>query len=130
MHKIDSVVVKETKYIAFFILMLSLIMQTAFLVLGDWDISVLLGNVFSGVAAILNFLWMGITVQRAVVKDENDAKTTMRTSQALRTLFLFVVLAIGIAVPFFDTVATIIPLFFPRVAIALRPLIDKIRKAE
>ena len=46
----------------------------------------------------------------------------------LRLLLLFVVVAVGAAAPCFHTLAVIIPLFFPRVAIAVRPLMDKRNK--
>ena len=76
-------------------------------------------------AAILNFLFMGITVQKAIRKEEKDARTAMRASQALRTLFLFVVLALGVLLDCFNTVAVIVPLFFPRIAVSVRPLFTK-----
>ena len=81
MKKIDAVVIKETKYIGLWTLVLSLLMQAVFLVIGRWDYTVLLGNLLSGAAAILNFLLMGITVQRALGKEEAEAKTFIKMSQ-------------------------------------------------
>ena len=66
---------------------------------------------------------MGLTVQKAVEKDESDAKKLMKSSSSIRTAVLFVVLAIGVALPWFNTVAVIVPVFFPRIAIMLRPFI-------
>ena len=54
--------------------------------------------------------------------DKKEDKKTIRTSQSIRTFFVFVMVVIGVTVPSFSIIATIIPLFFPRVAIALRPL--------
>ena len=125
MIKVNDVVIKETKYIAYFVLLFSVIMQSVFLVLQKWDYTVLLGNLLSGVAVVLNFLFMGITVQKAVEKDEKDAKNAMKASQSLRTLFLFAVAVVGASVPVFNIWATLIPLVFPRIAIALRPLFDR-----
>ena len=125
MIKVNDVVKKETKYIAYFVLLFSVIMQSAFLVLQKWDYTVLLGNLLSGVAVVLNFLFMGITVQKAVEKDEKDARNAMKASQSLRTVFLFVVAVIGAAVPVFNIWATLIPLIFPRIAVSLRPLFDR-----
>lgn len=121
-QRVDSIVLRETRYIAIFVCILSILMQIVFVAIGAWDYTVFLGNLISACAAIFNFLWMGITVQKAVEKDENGAKNTMRTSQALRTLFLFVILALGVLLDCFNMAAVIIPLFFPRLAIALRPL--------
>ena len=125
MIKVNDVVKKETKYIAYFVLLFSVIMQSVFLVLQKWDYTVLLGNLLSGVAVVLNFLFMGITVQKAVEKDEKDARNAMKASQSLRTVFLFVVAVIGAAVPVFNIWATLIPLIFPRIAVSLRPLFDR-----
>ena len=40
-------------------------------------------------------------------------------------LGLFVVAVIGVVLPCFDSLAVLIPLLFPRVAIAIRPLWDR-----
>lgn len=125
MIKVNDVVKKETKYIAYFVLLFSVIMQSVFLVLQKWDYTVFLGNLLSGVAVVLNFLFMGITVQKAVEKDEKDARNAMKASQSLRTVFLFVVAVLGAAVPVFNIWATLIPLIFPRIAVSLRPLFDR-----
>ena len=58
MKKIDPVVIKETKYIAYFVIILSIAMEAVFLILRKWDVTVLLGNILSASAAVLNFLFM------------------------------------------------------------------------
>jgi len=125
MKKIDATVLKETKYIACSILLLSILMQAIFLIIGKWDYRVLLGNFLSGGAGILNFFIMGITVQNALLKEEKDAKNAIKISQLYRNFFIAVILIIGLTVPCFNKVTTIIPLFFTRIAIAFRPLLDK-----
>lgn len=125
MKKIDPTVLKETKYMAVWILILSAFLQAGFLMLRMWDYTVLLGNALSGLAGVANFLLMGITVQKAVLKDEKDAKTAMQVSLLYRSLMLLVVTVLGVVLPVFHMWAVIIPLFFPRVAIAFRPLFDK-----
>lgn len=121
--KIDKTVKKETGYIALWTLVFSVLMQAVFLVVRHWDYTVLLGNLLSGVLGVCNFLLMGLAVQRAVEQDEKDAKTTMRASQSLRTFLLFAVAAVGVLLPCFHTVAVLVPLFFPRLAIAIRPIV-------
>ena len=66
MKKIDSAVLRETRYIALFVLALSVIMQAVFLLIGRWDKTVLFGNLFIGFAVVLNFFLMGLFVQKAV----------------------------------------------------------------
>lgn len=125
MRKIDATVIKETKYISLCVLVLSVLMQSVFLVIGKWDYTVLLGNVLSGSAAVLNFFLMGITIQNALEKDEKGAKDSMKLSQTYRFLFLTIVIIIGAVLSCFNIWAVIIPMLFPRIAIAFRPLFDK-----
>ena len=68
MKQIDPTVRRETKYILLWVLVLSALLQAVFLVLGQWDIKVLLGNALSGAAVVLNFFFMGLTVQKALEK--------------------------------------------------------------
>lgn len=127
MKKIDAVVLKETKYIAFFEVVFSLCLQSVFLIIGKWDYTVLLGNLLGGISAVLNFLFMGITIQNAVEKEEKEAKTAMKVSSTYRNLFILIITVIGIVLKCFNTVSVIVPLFFPRIAIAIKPLVDKKR---
>ena len=128
MKQVNDTVKKETTYIAMCLLIGSLLLQAVFLLVGKWDYKVLCGNLLSGFASILNFFLMGLTVQKAVEKDEKAAASYIRTSQTLRLFMMFVFLAVGLLLPCFNIWAVVIPLFFPRVAIAFRPLLDKSRK--
>lgn len=125
MKKIDSTVLRETRYIAAFVLIFSLLMQSVFLIAGLWNYKVLLGNILGFAAAVGNFLLMGITIQSAVEKEEKDAKNLIKLSQSMRLLMMFGIALIGYLIPVFDTVAVIIPYLFPRIAIALKPLFMK-----
>lgn len=125
MKKIDAVVFKETKYISLWVVVLSALMQAVFLVIGKWDYTVILGNVLSGITVVLNFFLMCITIQNALEKDEKDARNAMKLSQTYRFLFLVVVVAVGVALSCFNTWAVVLPLLFPRIAIAFRALFDK-----
>ena len=125
MIKIDPTVKKETIFIACGILILSVLMQAVFLILNKWDYTVLLGNLLSGGASLLNFFLLGLTVQKAVAKSEDDAKKVMQVSRLYRMFFMVVVAVIGVAAPIFSIWAVIIPMFFTRIVIAFRPLLDK-----
>ena len=125
MNTIDPIVLKETKYILLWELILSILMQAVFLVIGEWDYTVLLGNILSASAAVLNFFLMGVSIQKALEKDENDAKKTVKLSQSYRFLFLIVVLIVGVSVSCFNLWAVLIPMLFPRIAIVFRPYFDR-----
>ena len=123
-NKIDKVVWKEVSFIAIWMLIFSGIMEAVFLVIGKWDYTVLLGNLLSGIIGILNFLLLGMTVQKAVSSDdEKYAKNLMRTSQSLRLLMMGVVIGLGAILDCFNIWATIIPVFFPRIAMVIRSII-------
>lgn len=123
--KLDKTVLRETKYIAVWVAVLGVMMQAVFALFGAWNYTVLLGNLLSGTASVLNFLFMGITVQKAVTKEPDAAKSTMKVSQLYRMLFLLVVVIVGVVLPCFDRWSVILPLFFPRIAIAFHPLFEK-----
>ena len=125
MKKFDATVRKETMYIAIWVFLLSILTQAVFLVIGKWDYTVLLGNLLSGVAVTFNFLLIGLTVQRALQKEEKDAKNFMKLSQTYRFLFLAIVLILGAVLPCFSIWTVTIPLLFPRIAIAFRQFFDK-----
>ena len=129
MKKIDSAVLRETRYIALFVLALSVIMQTVFLLIGRWDKTVLFGNLFIGFAVVLNFFLMGLFVQKAVALEPKEAKKTVQTSMALRNVMMFAFLATAVLLPkAFNIWASLIPVVFPRIAIAFAPLFGKKEK--
>lgn len=123
--KIDKVVLKETKYIATFAAIFSVLMQAVFLIIGKWDYTVLLGNLWGAAVAVGNFFVMGLYVQKAVSQEEKEAKQTIKASQSMRFAAMVLLTGIGVVTPFFNWIAVVVPLVFPSVAIYLRPIVDK-----
>ena len=123
--KIDKTVIKETKYIASFVMIFSVLMQAVFLIISKWDYTVLLGNIYGAAMAIGNFFVMGLCVQKAVAKEEKDAKQTIKASQSMRFAALVLLCGIGVAISVFNWITVVVPLLFPSFAIYLRPLFDK-----
>ncbi len=123
---IDKVVIKETRYMAVGVILFSAVMQAIFLVIGQWNVAVLWGNMLGAAVAVFNFLLMGLALQRAVQQKEKDAKQVMAASQLLRLLIVFVAVVLGCVSGVFNTWTVILPLFFPRVIVLLCPLRDKI----
>ena len=119
---VDKVVLKETRFIAIFVLLGSLLMQAVYLVIGQWDYTVLLGNLLGAAVAVGNFFLMGLTVQKCLTMSPDDAKKRMKLSQQGRLLMMLVVCMIGAAVLFCNTIAVLIPLLFPRVGVTVRGL--------
>ena len=123
--KIDKVVLKETKYIATFAAIFSVLMQAVFLIIGKWDYTLLLGNLWGAAVAVGNFFVMGLYVQKAVSQEEKEAKQTIKASQSMRFAAMVLLTGIGVVTPFFNWIAVVVPLVFPSVAIYLRPIVDK-----
>jgi len=123
--KLNETVRREVIYISVWVAIMSAVMEAIFLIIGKWDYTVLLGNLLSAFAAILNFLLMGISVQIAVSKDEKGARNVVKLSQSLRNLMLFAFAALGVLLPCFNTWSSIIPLLFPSIAVLLRKFLNK-----
>ena len=123
--KVDPTVLKETRYIAVTVLILSVLMQAVFLVIGQWDYTVLLGNLYGALVAVGNFFLMGLTVQVCLAMEPDEAKKRMKLSQQGRMLMLLVLCVIGGVLPFLHTIAVLIPQLFPRVGVTIRGLTMK-----
>ncbi len=138
MKKIDPIVLKETGFIALVSLILSVFMQAVFLIVSsatswDWDYTVLLGNLLGYIASVGNFFLMGLTIQKALGKEQKDAANIIRLSQMGRLFMMFIIALIAYllneyAFPCFNIIAVIIPYIFPRIAVMLRPLASKIKQ--
>ena len=97
-------------------------MQAVFLVIGKWNITVLLGGLYGAAIAVGNFFLMGLTVQKCLTLEPDDAKKRMKLSQQGRLLMMLVVCMIGAAVPFCNTIAVLVPQLFPRIGVTVRGL--------
>ena len=124
-NRIDPTVKKETAYIALTVLVLSVLEQAVFLIIGQWDYTVLLGNLYGAAVAVGNFFLMGLTVQHCLTLEPDDAKKKMQLSQQLRLLMLLLLCVVGAAIDCFHTIALLIPQFFPRIGVTIRGLTMK-----
>ena len=124
----DPAVKKETGYITVWVLLLSLLMEAVFLIIRQWDLSVLFGNLGGAVLAVGNFFLLALAVSRAVDKGKpEEAATRVKASATLRLMGVGALCALLIGAFKTNIFATLIPLLFPRVAIAFRPMLDRKR---
>ena len=128
MDIIDPTVAKETRYVSIVVLILSIFMQGIFLIIGKWDITVLWGNILSAAIGIINFLLLGITVTKALGKEEKDMASYMKLSKTYRFLLVLLILGIGIYFECFNDVAVTVPIFFPTLAIYAKEFLRKNKK--
>ena len=121
----DPAVKKETGYITVWVLLLSLLMEAVFLIIRQWDLSVLFGNLGGAVLAVGNFFLLAVVVSRAVDKGKpEEAAQRVKATATLRLIGVGALSALLIGVFKTNVFATLIPLLFPRVAIAFRPMLD------
>ena len=120
MRKIDETVKKETLYVALWEIVLTAVMLAVFLVLKEFDWTVLAGAIVGSGTAVVNFLLMGLTIQGAIGLDEKEARTRLKGSQSLRMAMQTIIAVLGAALPCFNLAAVLIPLFFPRIAVTIR----------
>ncbi len=129
-RNVEPAVKKETQFIALVILICSAVMQAVYLVIGQWNYRVLLGNLLGAALATGNFFLMGLAIQKALGKSQEDAAQQMKLSQRLRLLLLGVVVVIGAVLPCFDLIPILLPLLFPRIGVNIRGIMLKKQNDE
>lgn len=128
MSKMDPAVKKETGYIAFWVVLLSILMEAVFLIIRQWDLSVLFGNLGGAAAAVGSFFVLALTVSKAVSSGKpEEAARRVKASAGLRLIGMGGLCALLIGVFHTNVYATVIPLLFPRVGLMFRPMIDRKR---
>ena len=95
-----------------------------FVILGFFDFTVILGGLLGGLVAFLNFFFLALAVEKAVREGENP-KAVVASSYALRMVFIAAMIVLAIKSPYFNYIAMVIPLIFPRIAIMFNNLIMK-----
>ena len=130
----DPAVKKETGYIAVWVVLLSLIMEAVFLLIGKWDYSVFFGNLGGGAVAIGNFFLMALIATRAMNRalekgKPEEAAMKVKSTAMARLVGEALLCVLLIKVCGTNLYATLIPLLFPRIGIAFRPMIDRKRGA-
>lgn len=120
--KVDPTIKKETGYIALTVVILSALLEAVYLVIGQWGLPVLFGNLLGAGVGILNFFLMGIGLQSALNKDEKGAKATVSFSHTMRFLLMAAVVVIAVFVDFIGLLPTILSLFFPSIGVYMRTL--------
>ena len=126
----DPAVKKETGYIAVWVAFLSLVMETVFLLIRKWDLSVLFGNIGGAAAAVGNFFLMALIATRAVDRavangKPEEAMTRVKATATVRLLGCALICVILIAVFKTNVYATLIPMLFPRIGIMFWPKFNK-----
>ncbi len=125
--KLQPASVRELKHISLGVAAGSAVMLAVFAIVGKFHWTVLTGALLGDAAAIFNFYYLCRSVQRAAASDEMTARLVMRSSYSRRMLVSAAAIAAGFLLPWFHGLATVIPLFLPRVTILFMQLTGSYR---
>ena len=150
--KVQPAVRQETARIALGTGILTVLMIAVFMIIGRFDWTVLTGALLGWAAAVGNFFLMALTVQKAaddmkpietpeaetadgdeetdedekeqpLSEDAKRGKQRVQLSYTLRMLGLGVIAILGVTLPWFQSVAVLVPLLFPRLVIAFEGIL-------
>lgn len=130
MDETKKIVIKEGCFIALVVAFLSIIMELIFLLIGEWDYTVLLGNLVGAATAIGNFFLMEITICKSVGNDPAYVKRKFTRSYMLRLLLMAACAIIVVLLPCFNSISGLIPLLFPSIGAVIRPFMRRIMGDE
>lgn len=116
-------VLKETALIAAGQILCVAVMIGVFALLGHYDRSVLLGGIFGGILAVLNFFFMAVGATLAADKAENQnvkgGQATIQASYLVRMVVLCVILFALVKSGLCNVIAAVLPLAFTRPIISI-----------
>jgi len=130
LSKVDSTIKKETANITIVAVILSALLQAVYLIIGKWDLSVLLGNLLGSCVGVLNFFLMGIGLQKSLDKDEKGARATVSFSHTMRFLLMAGVILLSVFLDCFKLLPTVLGLFFPSIGVYIRTFVVSKKKEE
>ncbi|MDD7173857.1 MAG: ATP synthase subunit I [Clostridiales bacterium] len=129
-QKPQETVLRETKRIAVGVFSMLAIMLIVYAAMGRFSLAVVLGGLIGALYAVLNFLLLGMTVQKvADMREENEelARMQMKSSYNMRMVIMILLIVVAFALPFVDGLACMIPMLFPRLTIFVLQLTGKIK---
>ena len=116
-------VMKETGMVAVGQTICVAAMIGVFALLGFYDRTVLLGGIFGGLLATLNFFFMAVgaslAADKAEKQDVKGGQALVQSSYALRMVLLFVILFALVKSGLCNVIAVVLPLAFTRPIITL-----------
>ena len=119
--RINETVRRETSYVLIWVLILSVLMEAVFLVIGAWELPVLWGNLIGDFAAVMNFALLALTVTKAVDAGLTDKlQQKIHATKSLRMLGMVVICVLAIALLKTNPYSTLIPLIFPSVGLKVK----------
>lgn len=123
MDESRKIAIRETLYILIGVAVLTVVMFAVYLLLGRFNLPVLLGGIIGTILSVGNFFFMAvaatIAADKAEKQDVDGGKRTMQASYPLRILVLGGVLVLCGFSGYFDLIALVLPLAFVRPVITM-----------
>ena len=127
-------VFKETGMVAIGQAVCVAVMLGIYALLGKFDRAVLLGGIFGGVIAILNFFFMAVGATLAADKAENQdvkgGRATIQLSYLVRLVVLVVVLFALVKSGLCNVITAVLPLAFTRPILSVGEFFRKSGEAK
>lgn len=127
-------VFKETAVVAIGQVICVAVMVGIFALLGAFDRSVLLGGIFGGLLAVLNFFFMAVGATLAADKAENQnvkgGQATIQLSYIVRMILLFVIMFALVKSGLCNVIALVLPLAFTRPILSIGEFFRKSGEAK
>lgn len=95
-----------------------------------WGYKIITGTALGVLGAALSFLFLAISVSKAVEHPQNGATVYIQGSYTIRLIFMAAVIIIGFKLPYFNGYATIVPFVSMQPAIMLTNAIFNKKKAK
>ncbi len=126
--KLEPEVKKEIRLMAVGCAACSLVCVLVFLIIGKFDLSVVIGALVGFALAVGNFILMSLSIVKALeTGDENAAKVKMHSSYIRRTIIMLAVMALSIAVDWINWIPVLLSVFYPRIIITVRNAVNTIK---
>ena len=129
MNESRKIAIRETLYILIGVAILTALMFGIYVLLGRFDLSVLLGGIVGAALSVGNFFFMAVAATLAADKAEKQdvvgGTNLMRASYPVRILVLGGVLLLCGFSGYFDLIALVLPLAFVRPVITLSAFFRK-----
>ena len=117
---------KDILRIAVGVLIGDVIMCIVFICIKRFDLSVVLGAVLGTVFAVANLFYLDYSIGRALEKGD-AMQSYFRKSYMVRMLIHAACIVLAALLPFINTIAGIVPLFFPKLVIYAMQLLGLYR---
>ncbi|MBR5520747.1 MAG: ATP synthase subunit I [Oscillospiraceae bacterium] len=117
--KLSPAVKENLRKIAVYNLGLTVLENIVFLLIKQWDITVLNGSLLGYAVSVITFLWIGISVQKAMEKEQKQAQMYMQSTYMVRVAFFAIAFVFAINSPVCSWVAMFFTVFFTRISIMI-----------